>query len=470
LARWNADGIRGRKQELDHFLGQHGIDICLLNETHLRSHDVFRMANYVCHRNDRRTEGGGTAILVRRGIDHHAIPVQGLQYLEATAIQVTLANKPVKILAVYLSPTRPLIVSDLAACLGGGLPVLMAGDLNAKHVDWNSRLITTRGRLLRAYADKNSCLIHGPNTPTTVPYNPSSPPDVLDIAITRGLHSPVFMTTCSALSSDHLPVLIDTQCRSTFLNPPDRPDFRTTDWATFQASLENGLPSTPDFLNEVAIVSCVTELSSAISKALTESTPKSRPRADPRPPLPAHIKDEIRLKNRLRRQWQITRDPALKAEANRLQRSVTSKLNEWRNDQWSNTLESLDPEDQSLWKMTKRVMRIPTPSPPLVTPGGLALSDSEKAEALADSLEAQFQPVSDPSVPAVVEVVNGGDASIRFAPAREPKLTNPMEVQDAIRGLKVGKAPRPDGIPNKALKHLPLSVVSLLVVLLNAIL
>lgn len=68
--------------------------------------------------------------------------------------------------------------------------------------------------------------------------------------------------------------------------------------------------------------------------------------------------------------------------------SVTRQLNEWRNDQWSATLESLDPEDQLLWKMAKRVMRFTTPSPPLVTPGGLALSDSEKDEALVDSLEA----------------------------------------------------------------------------------
>jgi hypothetical protein len=57
-----------------------------------------------------------------------------------------------------------------------------------------------------------------------------------------------------------------------------------------------------------------------------------------------------------------------------------------------------------------------------------------------------------------------------FAAASEPKLSNPMEVQGAIRGHKVGKAPGPDGIPNRALKHLPLSTVSLLVVLFNAIL
>jgi hypothetical protein len=156
--------------------------------------------------------------------------------------------------------------------------------------------------------------------------------------------------------------------------------------------------------NEGEIDTCVEEMSSAILKALTASNPKSPPRDDPRPPIPACIQDEIRLKNRLRLQWQITRDPALKAEVNHLQPSVTHQLNEWRNDQWSGTLESLDPEDQSLRKMTRRVMTVPTPSPPLVTPGGTTLSDPEKAEALADSLESQFQPVNDPSDPAVIEM------------------------------------------------------------------
>jgi hypothetical protein len=42
---------------------------------------------------------------------------------------------------------------------------------------------------------------------------------------------------------------------------------------------------------------------------------------------------------------------------------------------------------------------------PPVTPGGLALSDAEKAEASADSLEAQFQPVSAPTIPAAIEMV-----------------------------------------------------------------
>jgi endonuclease/exonuclease/phosphatase family metal-dependent hydrolase len=238
LACWNADGIRGKEQKLEHFLGQHGIDICLLTETHLSSGVVFRLANNVCHRNDRRIAGDGTAILVSRDIDHHAVPIQGLEYLEATAIQVKMSSKQVRILAVYLSPSRPLLDADLNACLGGGLPFLMAGDLNAKQLEWNSRLVTTRGRLLCDYADKNSCLVNGPNLPTTVPYNSFASPDVLDIVITKDLPTPVYLTTCSTLISDHLYILINTECLSSFLNLPDRPGLRKTDWCKFQMFLE----------------------------------------------------------------------------------------------------------------------------------------------------------------------------------------------------------------------------------------
>ena len=122
--------------------------------------------------------------------------------------------------------------------------------------------------------------------------------------------------------------------------------------------------------NGMAINTCVENFSGAVLQALAASTPKCRPRDDPRPPVPASIQDEIHLKNRLRRRWQVTRDLALKPEVNHLQRSVTRQLNEWRNNQWSATLEFLDPEDQSLWRMTKRVMRVPTPSPPPGHPGG----------------------------------------------------------------------------------------------------
>jgi hypothetical protein len=117
---------------------------------------------------------------------------------------------------------------------------------------------------------------------------------------------------------------------------------------------------------------------------------------------------------------------------------------------------------------TRREIRIPTPSHVFVTPRGHPFLDSEKAEALADSLEALFQPVNDPSEPAVIEVINEVLRAYSSAPASEDKLTNPTEVQGAIWGLKVGRAAGPNDIPNRVLKHLPLIFFFFPDVLFNA--
>ena len=57
-----------------------------------------------------------------------------------------------------------------------------------------------------------------------------------------------------------------------------------------------------------------------------------------------------------------------------------------------------------------------------------------------------------------------------MAPTSEPTLTNPEEVKEAIRGLWGGKAPGPNSIPNRVVKHLPQRALSNLVLIFNAIL
>jgi hypothetical protein len=129
-------------------------------------------------------------------------------------------------------------------------------------------------------------LIHGPDSPTTVPYTDNATPDVLDIDVVKDFVLPVYLTVCSALSSDHLPILFDTPCRSSFHNLPDRPDFTRIDWDALQACLEHRLPGNPVVVDEEAINKCLEELTSAIHEATAASAPRRRSRADPRPPFP----------------------------------------------------------------------------------------------------------------------------------------------------------------------------------------
>ena len=84
-------------------------------------------------------------------------------------------------------------------------------------------------------------------------------------------------------------------------------------------------------------------------------------------------------------------------------------------------IESLDPEDQSLWKITEQMMRVLTPPPPLVNQGGgITLSYSEKAESLTESLGAQCQLITVPTFLVFIEMC---DVAIR--PTFRPQPSNP---------------------------------------------
>jgi len=79
--------------------------------------------------------------------------------------------------------------------------------------------------------------------------------------------------------------------------------------ANFQARLKDEIPINLDLHKGVATDTSIENLSSIVMKALAASTPRSCPHDAPRFPIPAGIQDVILLKNRLRRQWQFTRDP-----------------------------------------------------------------------------------------------------------------------------------------------------------------
>lgn len=144
---------------------------------------------------------------------------------------------------------------------------------------------------------------------------------------------------------------------TSFQNPLDRADFTPMNSAAFQACLEDRPPWISKTNDKEIIEKYDNEPSYAMEETVATFPPERRPLSDARCALPASIQDEIHLNNQLKNQWQGTRNPALKAEVSRLRSSVNFRLNEWTNEHWSDMLESLNSEDQSLWKMKKRVIQ-----------------------------------------------------------------------------------------------------------------
>ena len=218
-------------------------------------------------------------VALRRSLFEGALIIMsGLEQLEATAVQRNLGGRPVKLLGVYIAPNRP-ILDDMSECFRGSLPVLMAGDPNAKHNDWNSRVKSRKAELLREYVSTNSCIVYGPTTQTTAPFSSANQADVLDTVIVKEFVLPV-TDFFDALSSDHLPVLVDNPCRASFNVPPHLPNLKRVDWANLQDHLATGLPGGTRVETMEDIDASLETLTKANQNALRVALPKRRPDED----------------------------------------------------------------------------------------------------------------------------------------------------------------------------------------------
>ena len=135
---YNANGIAGQSNELEMILYERKIDILLINETHLKEKDKFRLTNYIIYRNDRKDGPmGGTAICVKNGIGHRVASIPNLHFIEITGIYLPVdTNKEIFIGSVYKSPSKLLTTHDLDILTQLSDQYLLAGDFNAKHLAW----------------------------------------------------------------------------------------------------------------------------------------------------------------------------------------------------------------------------------------------------------------------------------------------------------------------------------------------
>ncbi|TLO72043.1 hypothetical protein FEG37_18420, partial [Acinetobacter baumannii] len=176
----------------------------------------------------------------------HCVPLDppALANIEASVCRISLTgHAPIVIASVYLPPDKIVLSSDIEALLGMGSSVILAGDLNCKHIRWNSHTTTPNGRRLDALVDDLAFDIVAPLTPTHYPLNIAHRPDILDIAllknVTLRLHS---IEVVSELDSDHRPVVMKLGRA-----PDSVPVTRTVvDWHTLGISLaESDPPSLP---------------------------------------------------------------------------------------------------------------------------------------------------------------------------------------------------------------------------------
>ncbi|GFV05602.1 probable RNA-directed DNA polymerase from transposon X-element [Trichonephila clavipes] len=391
LCSWNANGILNKISEFKIFVEKYSPDLVLLQETHLRPSHTLNIPNYIRYRNDFIGVGrarGGTLILVKRNIYHYNVPTTHLQHIEATTVVITPKNlNPIAIITVYIPPTSDdrLFTQDLEYFLQANSNCVIFGDFNATHNMWNCPNNSIRGCRLKAFVDTHDLTIAHPDSPTRFGHRSAN---ILDFAIINNFHYPFTVNSLAELSSDHNPVLLN----FSFTPPIHHDNHRaiTTCWSSYKNNLNSTIRledyagiNNPDVLEEK-----IQLFTSAVRSAHQHA---SQPIENTKHPYtPIHIHDLVREKNRAKKLYHNTLNPAHKTQYYRLQEKLKKELKKHNQQMWQNKLEALNTRDNSLWQCQKFFRKKRTNIPSLSSSSGVANSDDQKANILALTLKDNF--------------------------------------------------------------------------------
>lgn len=475
IIQWNAEGLSKTKVSLLKTTCVNAkADVILLSETHLRATDRLKIPHYHCYRKDEISPASGQAyrglaVLVKRNVVHQQLPTPSLQSGYALGVELLAAGNPTRVFAFYKPPATRLAVADVHTLLDSPLPTIIAGDFNCKHTAWNSATIGPNGRLLLDDAERMGYVVQGPETPTHYPHNPAHMPDVIDLAITQGLNSQFSMATMDDhLISDHQLVLMTVDLPPTRSRPIANK--KSYNWEAFQDYVHIHIPNRPITTPE-EVDSLALDLASCLRNGLeSASSPISLKK---RKGTPASIMKLIHEKRRLRRHWQRSRCPALKAELNSLAKKIATALDTVATESWLRVIEEASEEWTSIHRLCRRLSGASEPIRPLLASDGTPRYRAEdRAEIFAKHLESQFRPnlSNDEDHTAEVHRFLTEYFSTPLSTEEDPLVFSPGQVQRVIRRLKPRKAPGADLINNEALRRLPPRAIAAVTRLYNGIL
>jgi hypothetical protein len=461
IAYWNANAISNKKQELEYFIQKYKIDAVLVQETHLKPHRKLNLPNHQIYRNDRENQkGGGTAIIINRLIKHHLLPTPTTKALEVTGLSVETDRGELHLYSLYYPPKKEFHQTDFDSIKNENKDTIAAGDLNARNKHWNSKRNCPRGKTLHHFITSNNMEAIGPEDPT---HHYEEGSDVIDIAIVKNINNYYHLQTVEELSSDHSPVIIT-------LNRPIKQDKITKSWTNWKQFQETIKTTNSPINNPQEIENAVKQLEIDIKQAYEQATYVKE--IQPKQLLPQHIQQLIQTKNKARRRYHRTLDPNDKTHLNRAANELKQALREHSNKKWTTLLENTKIEDNSLWRLTKKLKQTPHQTiPPLEKQNRTAITDEDKLEMIAETFEEQFTPnqANTLSQTKDIEIHTAIYNLERTIPTTPIPTTTTEEINQIIQNLPPKKAPGPDQITNKMLKQLNEQAITKLTEIINAI-
>lgn len=438
----------------------------LISETHMTSRSTFKLSGYTFYdsKDPRDRSCGGSAILIKSRIKHHLMGGLSEPYIQATNICIEEIFQNLAISSIYCPPRYSITKDQYNSFFKSlGPRFIAAGDYNAKHTYWGSRLISPRGRVLYDSVSVMGLNIISSGQPTYWPTDQNKIPDVIDFGVTKGLPPELFEVQASLdLSSDHSPTIV-TICSPQKIVTSDVLLSQKVNWLRYRKYISAHCSHNVPLKTPKDIDDCLNNLNRHIAKAAEHASfTYSQTRYNKI--YSANVEQLLTEKRRARREWQKHRSPQLKAKLKACTNHLRNLLEAYRSASLKAHLESLDNTPQtnySLWRSAKRLKRPVIAKPPLRNlRGSWARNDEEKSDLLASHLKNVFTPNTCTDLSELPPVVARRPIGIRF---------QFLDVLEAIDSLNAKKAPGFDQISNKMLLELPFTAKRLILFIFNAI-
>ena len=373
LAHINICSCRNKEVEISLFLKENDIDILTLNETLLKNNFKLDIPNYITHKDRPSWQGVGVAILVRYDIKFNIIDTCSNINTENEAITICLKNTEdqITITTIYISPASSINTPLLENIKNSADNIIVTGDLNTKHTDFNCTKTDRWGMTLKK-ALYNADLFIADNSIPTHRDSRTNTSDIIDYVIC----SPAIfnkiqnLSLNNDLSSDHSAILFDfmTNLNKCIIPPIKVKLYHKADWDSINSSLSNQLSILQDqvldllssensnpinIINNAATI--LTDSILNIYKTLPEKTIK------PSTSLPFDIQLLIKQKRKIKRVFIKTRNPFLKTVLNATSEKIKQQIKIHRTTDIQNRIQSLQlNNDPKSWRTLKKEMGYPS--------------------------------------------------------------------------------------------------------------
>lgn len=471
IVTWNANGLWQKLGEIEMFMHEKDIDICLISETHIKKESNTKINGFLDYHaiHPSKKARGGASLYIKECIEHSLGLKVEVESMQVISVQVSTQNVSLNVSSIYCPPRCKIDKEEFINLLKLLKPnFIVGGDFNAKHSFWGSRCISQKGRMLYEAGMENNCDFHSTGKPTYWPTDLSKTPDLIDFFVVKGIPSnKINATECFDLSSDHSAVILTISESLVKSEKPPRLTNGKTNWEGFRKYIEDNVELRVSLQTPLELEAAVDKFVDIVQKAAWNNTPYQQENLRFRGQnYPQEIKDLVKEKRKARKKWQQTRSPQHKSNLNRLCNVLKKTISEFKNCEVGNYLESLTAgkeSNYSLWKAIKVTKKPKLPAPPIKNDQNeWAKSDEEKANVFADYLEKTFRPFDGR---ALNENINMHPTSSESYITRNVTLA---ELNREIKKLKSKKAPGYDLITAEVLKMLPRKGLINLLYIMNA--